>query len=174
VVRRAVFAAAAVGYNIKTASAIAIGGIVVDNDVSGGAIAYINNSTVTAGALSVTANDNAAITANVNATASVAGGSVFGDTGGQTSTVLAVNAAIATNQVIGAATAYITGSTITTTADTTNIVPLTAGDVVQLGTARSMNMSDRPATSIFSIRRTATVRSGKRLMRPRTRHRSFG
>src|SRR6202012_4255736 len=70
------------GYNIKTASAIAIGGIVVDNDVSGGAIAYINNSTVTAGALSVTANDNAAITANVNATASVAGGSVFGDTGG--------------------------------------------------------------------------------------------
>ncbi len=120
------------GYNIKTASAIAIGGIVVDNDVSGGAIAYINNSTVTAGALSVTANDNAAITANVNATASVAGGSVFGDTGGQSSTVLAVNAAIATNQVIGAATAYITGSTITTMADTTNIVPLTDGDVVQL------------------------------------------
>ncbi|HEY1749492.1 MAG TPA: LEPR-XLL domain-containing protein, partial [Xanthobacteraceae bacterium] len=132
------------GYNIKSATGIAVGGIVVTNDVKGGATAYVQSATLNVGSLNVTANDNAGITATVNATASASGGTVFGGEG--SGTVLAVNAAIATNQVIGAATAYISNSSVTTSETATDSANDASPDV----TVDAINSDSITATTTSS------------------------
>ncbi len=108
------------GVNIKSATGVGAGGVAVTNTVDGGATAFVTTSTLAAGgAFTVAASDTAQITANINATATASGGSVFG--GANSGTVLAVNATIATNQVIGSATADITNSSVTTTGTSSDI-----------------------------------------------------
>ena len=116
------------GYNIKAATGMGVGGIVVTNDVHGGATAYVLSTTLSSdGAITVAAADSATITATIDATATAAGGSVFG--GKNSGTVLAINATIATNQVIGSAQAYITDSAVTTTATTDDVANQVSTDV---------------------------------------------
>ena len=96
-----------------SASGAAVGGIVVVNEVHGGANAVVQSSTVSGASLAVTALDNAAITATTNATATASGGSSFGGS----STTIAVNGSISINEILGDADAHIVDSTVTTTGD---------------------------------------------------------
>ena len=141
------------GYNIKAASAIGVGGIVILNSVDGGATAYILSTDVSAGSVTVAANDNAAITAITDVTATASGGSAFGSgTEGSpwASTVLAVNATITANQVIGTAIAYITDSSVTTT----DTAPDLAGDVSPDVSVTALNSDTITANTQSSV--TAT------------------
>jgi hypothetical protein len=110
------------GYNVSGSSAIALGGLVVLNEVRSDVQAYVgvnaaedgaapHAATVTAAAVTVTALENATIFATADSTAAASGGSAFG-----TGTVIAVNGTIATNVVLSQANAYVSGSDITTTA----------------------------------------------------------
>ena len=131
------------GVNIKAATGVGVGGVAVTNTVDGGATAYVNASTLGAsGAFTVAASDTAQITATINATATASGGSVFG--GANSGTVLAVNATIATNQVIGTATAYINNSSVTTTGASSDV------------SVTATNMSTITATAQSSITATGS------------------
>ena len=101
------------GNSISPSNSLAVGGLVVRNEVSGGATAYINNATVTAagGNIDVTGTQNAIITATADSSASSSGGSAFGS-----GSSLAVDGTIATNVMLSSSQAYITGSSITATA----------------------------------------------------------
>lgn len=99
------------GYNLSGSSALALGGLVVMNDVRSDVDAFLDGAEVTAAAVTVTAVENATILAIADSAATASGGSAFG-----TGTVIAVNATIATNVVLSGANASITGSAVTTTA----------------------------------------------------------
>ncbi|MCP4891449.1 MAG: hypothetical protein GY904_33260, partial [Planctomycetaceae bacterium] len=97
------------GLNITGSDSIAVGGVVVYNDVRANAHATIDDATVntTDGDVTVTATGEATIIAFVDSTASSSGGSAYG-----TGTSLAINGTIATNLVLGTTEAVIRGSTI--------------------------------------------------------------
>jgi hypothetical protein len=113
------------GYNVSGSSAIALGGLVVLNEVRSDVEAYVgvnaaedgagtqaaapHVATVTAAAVTVTALENATIFATADSTAAASGGSAFG-----TGTVIAVNGTIATNVVLSQAHACATDSDLTT------------------------------------------------------------
>ncbi|KAF0119387.1 MAG: parallel beta-helix repeat-containing protein [Rhodospirillaceae bacterium] len=102
------------GINLTDSDSVAIGGLVVRNDVRSAVEAFISDVTVDAGSVSVTAEETATITATADSTVSSSGGSAFG-----TGTSLAVNGTIATNLVLSSAEALITGSSVHTSGDTT-------------------------------------------------------
>ncbi|KAF0119390.1 MAG: Flagellar hook-length control protein FliK [Rhodospirillaceae bacterium] len=103
------------GLNVSDSNSMAIGGLVVRNDVRGEVESFIQNATVTAGSVAVTAVEDATIKAIVDAEVSSSGGSAFGE--GKS---LAVNGVIATNLVLSSADARIKqGSVTTTTGDVT-------------------------------------------------------
>jgi hypothetical protein len=127
------------GYNIKSATGVAVGGIVVVNDVHGGATAYVASTTISgAGSVAVTATDDATITATTDATASASGGTVFGGQG--SGSALAVGSTITTNQVVGNADAHVVDSSVTTatgdisvTATNTDTIAATTESSVTVG-----------------------------------------
>ena len=96
--------------NVTASDAIAVGGMVVRNQVESGAVALVTGATLTAGSLSVTAKETSTMVAELDSFVESSGGSNTGD--GQS---VAKNGAIATNLVIGSATAEIRSSDITTT-----------------------------------------------------------
>src|SRR5262249_4287987 len=108
------------GFNVSDSNSMAIGGLVVRNDVRSDVQAFINNAsvrgnaggTVGAGSVTVTAIEHAQISAVSDAAASASGGSAWG-----TGPTLAVNGTIATNLVQSQANAYIKGSDVKTTGD---------------------------------------------------------
>ncbi|MDZ4252170.1 MAG: hypothetical protein U1A72_06305, partial [Sulfuritalea sp.] len=104
------------GNNISDSNAMALGGLVVRNDVRSDVGAYIKNATVTGSGLAVTALEDAVIRAVADSSAEASGGSAYGS-----GSTLAVNATIATNLILSQADAYIEGSSVTTT---------TTGDIV--------------------------------------------
>ncbi|MFM8342830.1 MAG: hypothetical protein ACKN9F_11515, partial [Methylomonas sp.] len=85
---------------------MAVGGVVVRNDVRGSAHASIIQALVEASAVTVAATDNAIIKAKVDSTAEASGGEGSG---------LAVGGVIATNLVLSNAQAWIAESTVETT-----------------------------------------------------------
>ncbi|MBM3366496.1 MAG: hypothetical protein FJY48_12480, partial [Betaproteobacteria bacterium] len=85
---------------------MAVGGVVVRNDVRGSARAAILRALVEAGSVNVSATDEAIIKANVDSTAEASGGEGEG---------LAVGGVIATNLVLSTAEAWIEDSAIDTT-----------------------------------------------------------
>ena len=95
--------------NVSGSSSVAVGGLVVRNDVRGGVDAHIDQATVRAVDLSVSALENATIFASTLSAAEAAGGSAYG-----TGTVIAGNGSAVTNLVLSHADAYITDSNITT------------------------------------------------------------
>ncbi|MBF0461945.1 MAG: hypothetical protein HQL87_11155, partial [Magnetococcales bacterium] len=95
--------------NLAASSSMGVGGIVVRNDVRGDVTSYIDNTTVTAGGdVTISATQAAQIEADLEGTATAGEGSAFG-TGGS----LAVNGQIATNLVLGSASATLTHSAVT-------------------------------------------------------------
>ena len=100
---------------------MAVGGVVVRNDVRGVARAYIERATVEAGSLSVNANDNAVIQAKVDSTATAKGGEGPG---------LAVGGVIATNLVLSSANASISLSDISTTNGDVNVEGTNSAHIV--------------------------------------------
>ncbi len=100
------------GQNVTTSDSMAIGGLVVFNDLRSAVAATITGSTVSAGSVAVSALERAAMVATADATASSSGGSAWNAKGES----LAVNAVIAVNVVLSAADAVITSSPVTATA----------------------------------------------------------
>ena len=100
------------GQNVTTSDSMAIGGLVVFNDLRSAVEAKLAGSTVSAGSVAVSALERAAMVATADATANSSGGSAWNGKG----TSLAVNAVIAVNVVLSAADAVITGSPVTATA----------------------------------------------------------
>ncbi|MDP3513146.1 MAG: DUF4347 domain-containing protein, partial [Sulfuritalea sp.] len=104
------------GNNISDSNAMALGGLVVRNDVRSDVDAHILNATVTGGSVTLSALEDAVIRAVADSSAEASGGSAYGS-----GSTLAVNATIATNLILSQADAYIEGSSVTST---------TTGDIV--------------------------------------------
>ena len=100
------------GLNTSASDSYGVGGLVVLNDVRTAAAATISQSTINAGAVSVTATQQAVLRATADATTVSSGGSSFEANGGDS---IAVGGVIATNAVLSSARAVIDRSTITTT-----------------------------------------------------------
>src|SRR4029077_20466035 len=66
------------GVNISESNAMAIGGLVVRNDVRGDVESYIHHATVGAGSVTVTALEHAAIASVLDSAVTASGGSAFG------------------------------------------------------------------------------------------------
>ena len=98
--------------NVSSSDAIAVGGLVVRNDVRSDVAAFIRNAKVAAvGDIALTALESATILATDLSVVKSEGGSVFGENGNS----VAVNGLIATNVVLSAANSFVTGSDLTTT-----------------------------------------------------------
>ncbi len=117
------------GLNITPSDSVAIGGLVVLNQVESRVDAYIDSAVVTAGSVKVAATNESVIRATTDNTSSSSGGDVWGK--GES---LAATGVLSTNVVQGGAAAYITGSTITTTG---------GGDL----SVRALNVSQIDATT---------------------------
>ncbi|KPA11264.1 repeat-containing protein, partial [Candidatus Magnetomorum sp. HK-1] len=102
------------GNNISESNSVAIGGMVVRNDVRTNVKAFVNNTQFIAGVANISSKESAKIHAIADSTTESSGGSAFGS--GQS---LAVNGVIATNQILSKANAYVTQSNVTTTGDLT-------------------------------------------------------
>jgi hypothetical protein len=97
---------------VTPSDAIAVGALIVRNDVRSTVDAFIDNADVdAAGTVTVSASETATIRATTDSSVESDGGSIFG--GG---TSLAVNGVIASNAVLSSAEATIVDSDITTTA----------------------------------------------------------
>jgi hypothetical protein len=100
------------GLNVTESDAIAVGGMVVRNDVRGSVASYIDNANVSSSALSLNALETATIQANLSSAATASGGSAIGE-----GTVVAASGSIATNLVLKDVKATITNSAITVTGE---------------------------------------------------------
>jgi hypothetical protein len=97
------------GVNLSDSDAIGVGGMVVRNDVRGGAEAFVMNAAVgVVGAVALTAVENATIVADIETTASASGGSAYGS-----GTVIAANGTIAVNLILSGAEAWVEGGSMT-------------------------------------------------------------
>ena len=96
------------GMDFSAGSSVAVGGMVVRNDVRSAVDGFIKNAEVRAGGLTVSAIEKATIHAIADSTATASGVSAFGS-----GTSLAVNGTIATNLVLSRALATVIGSTLT-------------------------------------------------------------
>ena len=103
------------GFNITQSPSTAVGGLVVLNDVRSYALAYIENATVTAATVWISAVEQAIIRAAADSTASSSGGSSFTGQG----TSLAATGVVTTNRVLSKADAHLKNSDVTTTGDVT-------------------------------------------------------
>ena len=114
------------GNNLTSSDAIAIGGLVVRNEIQSEVLAYIDNAdvTVVSGDVTLEAIENATIDATADSTAIASGGSAYG-----TGSVVAVNGTIATNVVLSKANAYVVDSELT-------VRDAVAGDADALGNVR--------------------------------------
>ena len=119
-----------------SAGAQAIAGAVSFNQVSGGASASVGNAAVqlTGGALLVTATEAATITANTQSEVAASSSNSSGTSGGSTSggQSLGASGILGVNVVQGAATAIVTGSTVTATAGSGQNVTVTADNKLTL------------------------------------------
>ena len=111
------------GNNVTNSDSVAMGGLVVRNDVRADAIALVDNATVNAASLDLHANENATISAIADSVVSSSGGSAYG-----TGTSVAIGGIIATNLVQSSSQASLENSTVTTTGN----VSLDAADTAEI------------------------------------------
>jgi hypothetical protein len=126
------------GYNLTDSDSVAIGGMVVRNDVRTDVQSFINNAEIVAGYATITAHESAKIHATADSTAESSGGSAYGS-----GTSIAANGIIATNLILSKANAYITGSLITTSVGDLSI------------DAQNMSIIDATNTSVTTTGDTA-------------------
>ncbi|MGB7962693.1 MAG: hypothetical protein WCF12_07000, partial [Propionicimonas sp.] len=131
-------------FNITNSNSSAMGGAIVLNDVRSTVQASVDGSTVTAGSLEVNAVEQAVIRALADLTTSSSGGSSWDGQGTST----AISGVIATNRVLGSATAVITNSTVTTRFDdpVTPVNESTTGDL----TVTAANLAQIDATNLVA------------------------
>ena len=154
--------------NSGSASGAAVGGVVVLNEVHGGAYAIVKNSTVTSDSLAVTAVDSATINGTLNATAtasgSSSGGSSFGsDEGsksGAKSTALAINASIAINEILGDADAHIVGSSVKTVTGDVDVTATNSADIEATTMSAVSVASGSTGVAVGVILATNTIGAG--------------
>jgi hypothetical protein len=134
------------GNNLTSSDAIAIGGLVVRNEVQSDVSAYTKNADVTlaSGDLTLEAIENATIDATADSSAIASGGSAYGS-----GSVVAVNGTIATNVVLSKANAYAVDSDLT-------VRDADSGDADLLGNVRL----DAQNTSHIEAVVQNTTRSG--------------
>ncbi len=125
------------GLDFDKSNSYAVGGLVVMNDVRGGAAAHIDAAEVTSGSVTVRALEQAFIRALADSSIISSGGGSFSSRGGDS---IAVGGTIATNIVLSAARATITDSPVTTTATGTS------GDVVV--EARNLSQLDAKTANL--------------------------
>ncbi|MGB7817523.1 MAG: hypothetical protein WBL35_02135, partial [Ornithinibacter sp.] len=101
------------GFNITQSPSVAIGAVIVLNDVDNEAVASVNGMLVTADDVVVRAVQSGLIRADVDLTASSSGGSSITGEGRS----LAAGGIIATNRVLGSATATVVDSDVTANGD---------------------------------------------------------
>ena len=151
------------GFNIDQSPSATIGAIVVLNDVRSATLAHIDNATVSAASVTVTASVQAVIRALADSTASSSGGS--GITGQGTS--LALNAVITTNRILSKGNAYVAGSDVTATAGditiaASNLSQVDADTESASRRARTRWGSSSPSTRSAGRRRTSSSRHSTR------------
>ncbi|MEM8721737.1 MAG: DUF4347 domain-containing protein, partial [Cyanobacteria bacterium P01_G01_bin.39] len=97
------------GNNVTASDAIAVGGVVVTNEVENNVEASITAAEVTTinGDITLEGTQNATINAEADSAAEASGGSAYG-----TGTVIAAQGTVATNRILGSANAFITDSAI--------------------------------------------------------------
>ncbi|MEQ9409446.1 MAG: calcium-binding protein, partial [Fuerstiella sp.] len=134
------------GLNVTDSDSIAVGGLVVRNDVVSDVDAVLKNTDAdVVGTVTITAIEDAVIRSLVDAETSSSGGSAFGE-----GTSLAVSGAIATNNVVSSADAKIEDSDVTTTG--------TGADIDVLGTNTSfISARNISSTSTGDTAITGTV-----------------
>jgi hypothetical protein len=133
------------GNNISDSDSIGIGGSVVRNDLKSDSDAYIDNSTVNANSVTVTATEDASLIANTDSAVSSSGGSAYGS-----GTSLAVNGTISTNVAQSQADAYITDSSVTTPMTTGGNLTVTAtNDTSMDATVQTMTSSGDTAVGVI-------------------------
>ncbi len=142
-----------VSANKQSASALAVGGIIVMNSAIGGATASVNNAPITAsaGRVEVSAIETATITATTDSAATVKSASSYKRTsplpaGGQTDTKsLALGGVIATNVVLANASATVTDSDLSGAAG----LAVTAANTALIdATTKSATTSDGNAVAL--------------------------
>ncbi|MDA8435110.1 MAG: hypothetical protein M0Z98_03915, partial [Actinomycetales bacterium] len=114
------------GMDVSESDTIAVGGLVVLNDVRGGAIAYVKSADVDAASLTIQAVEQSVLRAIADATVTSSGGGSFEQKGGKS---IAVSAVIATNVVLSEARAALIDSDVKT--DTGDVV-VDAFDISQI------------------------------------------
>jgi hypothetical protein len=102
------------GNNISPSDATAVGGLIVTNELRSAVNASISDAAVDAASVDVLADELAVMLAINDSSVSASGGSAFGE-----GTVVAVNATIAANFMMSAATAVVTDSALTVAGDVT-------------------------------------------------------
>lgn len=118
-----------------TSRAMAVGGVVVRNDVRGQAYAYLLRTGVDAGSVRVDANDEAVILAKLDSTAIATGGDGAG---------LAFGGVIATNLVLSKVEAYISDSSIKTREGGVEVLGLNDSHIV----ARNQSAMESDGASV--------------------------
>ncbi|MBC5783456.1 LEPR-XLL domain-containing protein, partial [Ramlibacter sp. USB13] len=113
------------GINFTQSGSVALGGMVVLNDVRASVRARIENAIVEAASLSVEAVENAVIRAKADNSTSSSGGSTFTGQG----TSLAVNGTIASNMILSAADAHVADSEVTVTGGDASITAANTSDI---------------------------------------------
>ena len=133
--------------NVSNSNSTVLTGLVVRNEVHSKALAYINNAniTVTSGNLTVTAIVESIIKASADSSAEASGGSAYGS-----GSVLAANVTIATNMILSKANAYITNSTITTSAGDLIITARNSSEI-EATVLASVTSGENAATLMFAF-----------------------
>jgi hypothetical protein len=130
--------------NITGSDAVAVGVLVVRNDVRTDTEAYISNLDINSiEDIILCAYENSEIQAKIVSVAEASGGSALGE-----GTVWAVNGTIATNQVLSKANAYIVDSSVTNTTGTTNITLTAENNTLIDATVLSATMSGDTAIGV--------------------------
>ena len=103
------------GYNVTDSDSEAFGGLVVRNELKSDVDAYLDHVTLSAGAVDLSAIENATLVAFNESVAKSSGGSAYGS-----GTSLAIGGMIVTNNLLGSSEARVTESALTTTATGTS------------------------------------------------------
>ena len=125
--------------NITGSDSQAFGGLIVRNDVRGGAKSFMNKATVSsAGDIAVKATEASQIAAHIESVVTSSGGSAFG-----TGISLAVSGTIATNRVTSGAEAYVRDSSVTTTGSGDLVVEADNSSAIDAKVSSSTESGDK-------------------------------
>ncbi|MCH5373492.1 MAG: hypothetical protein JJ992_05915, partial [Planctomycetes bacterium] len=135
------------GHSLSSSDSLAIGAIIVFNQVDSAVEAFIHDATVTAtDAIEVEAVESAVIRAVTDSLSSSSGGNVLGD-----GVSLAINATVATNVVLSSADAYVEASDLATTNTADGHVGVFAQNISQIDATTKAAATSGANTAAFLL-----------------------